>query len=203
MYLEQSITLLGHNGAGKTTLIHYLLGFYTHLSNHPFLSHFESFIQTLSGQKVAYAPEKSLLTSTLSAKDYFNLYKKSSDAEIQNYLKSFHLSIHPKESIKKYSKGMQQRLQLALAFYSDPEVLFLDEPTSGLDPFGTQDIEKLIKQKNEDLHIVLSTHSLLFAYELQNEIWIMKEGKLVYRGHPDSYESLCEIFDATRPKKVL
>jgi ABC-2 type transport system ATP-binding protein len=182
--------------------MHYLLGFFPHTKAHPFLAHFESFCSPLKEMQLSYAPEKSLLSSTLCAKDYFTLTKKCSDTEIQTYLAPYHLDVNPTLPIKKYSKGMQQRLQLALAFFSSPEIVFLDEPTSGLDPFGTDDIEALLKIKSQTTTLILSTHSLKFAYELGNEIWIMKEGRRVYTGVPESYEALLALFNATRPQEI-
>ena len=198
--------LIGHNGAGKSTLIQYLLGFYPQLSQHPFLEHFSTLIKPLEKESIGYAPEASFLDNSMSAYDYMRLMaslRNISAPMIDELLKKVALDIDVHSPIKTFSKGMKQRLLLALALLGEPETLVLDEPTSGLDPFGTKAIEELIVELQNKHTLILCTHSLEFAYKLNDEIWILFEGKVVYRGRPESFETLQELFYSFLPKRIL
>jgi len=145
------------------------------------------------------------LDGGLSAEDYFELLaknKKISGYSVSEELSKVGLHIDKKLKIKKYSKGMKQRLLLALALFGNPKTVILDEPTSGLDPFGKEEIEAYLLGLKDDRDFIISTHSLEFAYRFGIEIWILKEGAVVYRGIPSSLEELQRLFFENRPKGV-
>ncbi len=195
--------LLGHNGAGKSTLINYLLGFYPSRSSHPYLAELTKDAPKIDLDAVGYAPEAALLDGGLCAADYFALL--ADNRNIKAYdtvteLAKVGLHIDKNLKIKKYSKGMKQRLLLSLSLFGDPETVILDEPTSGLDPFGREEIEAYLLGLKDRCEFIISTHSLEFAYKFQKEVWILKEGKVVYKGKPQSLEELKKLFFENRPE---
>lgn len=195
--------LLGHNGAGKSTLINYLLGFYPSISSHPYLPALSENAPKIELSSAGYAPEAALLDGGLCADDYFELLAKNKN--IKEYstaaeLTKVGLKADVNQKIKKYSKGMKQRLLLSLALFGSPKTVILDEPTSGLDPFGKEEIEEYLLSLKDDMEFIVSTHSLEFAHKMQKETWILKEGGVVYRGLPASLDELKNIFSMHRPK---
>lgn len=200
------MTLLGHNGAGKSTLISYLLGFYTVADQHPFLPHFKALISPLDRSSLGYAPEASYLDESANLENYTTLIaslKGIKNPKIDELLELVSLQVDTKKPIKSYSKGMRQRLMLLLALIGDPQTLVLDEPTSGLDPFGREKIENLILELAKKHKIIISTHSLEFAYKLDQEIWILQSGKVVFRGKFESFDQLKTEFYKHKPDVLL
>ncbi len=197
------MVLIGHNGAGKSTLISYLLGFYNHPSHHPFIEHFQQHITPLCGKKIGYAPEAALLDLSLSAVDYFKMITALQGIkayDINKELKRVKLSVDKAMALKHYSKGMRQRLLLALALVGEPEIVILDEPTSGLDPYGQAAIEALLISLKNCFEFIVCTHSLDLAFHMDDAIWIIKEGKIVYKDRVESLESLKLLFEKYQPE---
>lgn len=197
--------LLGHNGAGKSTLINFYLGFYPSKDSHPYLEKLTKEAPAIDLSSVGYAPEAALLEGGLSAADYFELL--AANRQVYGYdakaeLLKVGLQIDKHQKINKYSKGMKQRLLLALALFGDPKTVILDEPTSGLDPFGRMEIEEYLLGLRREREFIISTHSLEFAYRFEQEIWILADGEVCYKGRPDSLDALCELFFANRPKEA-
>ena len=84
-----------------------------------------------------------------------------------------------------YSRGMKQRLHLARALLTEPDVLFLDEPTSGLDPLGAFEFRQLVGElKERGRTILLTTHFMLEADELCDELIVIDRGEVVAQGSP-------------------
>jgi ABC-type multidrug transport system ATPase subunit len=196
--------LLGHNGAGKSTLINYLLGFYPNNKSHPYLTALTKDAPNLDMSNIGYAPEAALLDGALSANDYFTLLahsKKIKEYDVDIELAKVALKVDKNQKIKKYSKGMKQRLLLSLALFGSPSTVILDEPTSGLDPFGRAEIEGYLLSLRGTTKFIISTHSLEFAHKFEEEIWILKEGEVKYRGKPNSMQELEELFWANKPEK--
>ena len=200
------MTLIGHNGAGKSTLIQFILGFYTDVSQHEYLPHFSEHLDIDFDKKdLGYAPESTLLDLNMNAYDYFELIAALREIKSYNIRKSLDdvaLNVDLKLSIGKYSKGMRQRLLLALAFLGSPKMIVLDEPTSGLDPFGQQAIEELIIEASKTYKMIICTHSLELALHLKDEIWILQEGKIVYKGYPQNYDELHKMYYKYKPTHI-
>jgi ABC-2 type transport system ATP-binding protein len=199
------MTLLGHNGAGKSTLISYLLGFYTHSRQHPFLPHFAGHVQPLDRAQVGYAPEAPYLDESASALDYLRLMaplKGVDHFDIEPLFARVGLVADPKKPIAHYSKGMKQRLLIALALLGNPRTLVLDEPTGGLDLFGHRQIGDLLLALKASHHLIVSTHSLDLAWALGNPVWILKEGRIIYQETPQNREALEAVFLAHRPARI-
>ncbi len=115
---------------------------------------------------------------------YFGTLKKMPARDIRQrrweYLARFGLAEKAKEQVRNLSRGMQQRLAIAVAVFHRPKVLLLDEPTLGLDPAGARDIMALIRTlASEGAGIVLTSHRLGMVEELANRVVIMNRGKIV------------------------
>lgn len=181
-----------------------MLGFYPSISSHPFLPSLAAGVLPLELSSCGYVPENPCFDGELSANEYFSLLSKTKNLPINAklQLQKAGLYIEPWVKIKTYSKGMKQRLSLALALASNPKTLVLDEPTSGLDIFGKEEALERIVELNKEVRLILSTHSLQLAYALKNEIWILKEGSIFYKGRPSEFEELRELFLKARPKRL-
>ena len=197
--------LLGHNGAGKSTLIQYLLGFYTDISQHPFLAHFKEHVTPINRSHLGYAPEAAYLDTAMSAEEYLTLFatlRGVKDWDIASALERVFLDVSPHTPIKNYSKGMKQRLLLAIALLGNPRTIILDEPTSGLDPFGQEAIEALLVSLRSQHEMIVCTHSIALAFALDDEVWILKEGTIVYKGRPQSQEALKSLLFTHKPQRL-
>jgi ABC-2 type transport system ATP-binding protein len=85
--------------------------------------------------------------------------------------------------LRKYSKGMLQRIGIAQALVNDPELVLLDEPMTGLDPVGRVEVKRIIESLHERGKTVLfNSHILSDVHELCSRIAIMREGRVVWRG---------------------
>lgn len=90
---------------------------------------------------------------------------------------------------------MKQRLGIAIALLSDPELLILDEPTNGLDPFGIQELRELIASfPKKGITVILSSHILSEVAQVVDNIGIINGGRLLFQGMPDPNENLEEFF---------
>jgi ABC-2 type transport system ATP-binding protein len=97
------------------------------------------------------------------------------------------LASRAKDSVRKYSKGMLQRLGLAQALLHDPQLLILDEPTDGLDPVGRSQVRSILKQlKGEGKTIFLNSHLLLEVEMICDRVAILDRGELKYVGPVDT-----------------
>ena len=185
--------LLGANGAGKTTTIKMILGL-AKVS--------EGNITIEEGKKIGYSPETPYFPPYLTAMEVMRYYagiegdKTKKDKE---YLKSL-LDItgleDTKTKVKDYSKGMIQRLALAQALISDPDILILDEPTAGLDALGRKhNLELLKKLKEQGKTIIINSHILHDIEAICDRGVIMKKGKVIDTWtNGDSHESLEDKF---------
>lgn len=155
--------LVGRNGAGKTTLIHSLLGLLAVKKGEITLAGISN-RQEGWKQHVAYLPEKFQLYPQLSGEENLRFFaavdnKTVNDQRIQVILKMVNLWEHRHEAIRSYSKGMLQRLGLAIMLYYDSPIMILDEPTSGLDPMGRTEILSILKSL-KDKTILFSSHHM-------------------------------------------
>jgi ABC-2 type transport system ATP-binding protein len=141
--------LLGPNGAGKTTLIKILLAitFPTSGSASVFGMDYKNYKWKY---KVGYLPENHRFPNYLTGEQVLSYYgrlagmKNNSELQkkITELLELMNLGEWRKTKIKKYSKGMMQKLGLAQSMINNPDLIFLDEPTDGVDPIGRKEMEK-------------------------------------------------------------
>ncbi|MEM1434267.1 MAG: ABC transporter ATP-binding protein [Pseudomonadota bacterium] len=181
------VCLLGSNGAGKTTTINLFLGFLEPTSGAAFVDGKEVAAQPEETiRSLAYIPEQVALYPQLSGVenlDYFlrlaEVYK--TEAELLETLVAAGLDAEASHRrAASYSKGMRQKVGVAIAMAKHARGLLLDEPLSGLDPAAANDLCTLLRRvKDEGQAILMATHDVFRAKEVGTRIGIMKAGRLV------------------------
>lgn len=197
---------IGRNGAGKTTTMNILTGLIKFnegkifIKGKDFLKNKQELIKS-----IGYLPETPTFYNYMNAYEYLNFIGeiigcdlKKSSKSVGKLLETVKLAKHGKRRIGGYSRGMKQRLALAVAFMNSPEILFLDEPASALDPEGRVEMLELIEGlKDDKITIFLSTHILNDAERVCDKICIIDEGKiLLTKNLSQLYETYIQpIFD--------
>lgn len=178
--------LLGANGAGKTTTINLLLAFSEPISGTASIHGIDVVSKSRETKKhLAYIPENLMLYPNLTALenlDYFSgiAGKSLSKSQLEAFLTEAGLQTDAfTKRISTYSKGMRQKVGIAIALAKDAKVLLLDEPTSGLDPSASNEFGLLLqKLKKKGVATLMATHDLFRAKEVATHIGIMKDGVL-------------------------
>ena len=177
--------LLGPNGAGKTTTLKMLAGFVKPSSGHAWIS--GNRVGTVSSRRsLGYLPENPALYEFLRGDEYLifagrlaGLSRTEARKWAAEMLERVGLAGRADRPIRKFSKGMVQRLALAQALIGDPGIVILDEPMSGLDPIGRKDVRDLILELREHGRTVLfSTHILSDVEAICDRVGILVEGRL-------------------------
>ncbi len=179
--------LLGGNGAGKSSTLLTFLGFIT-----PKKGHVEVLGKSVRSnlsfvrQKSAYLPEAANLYPHLNAREniqyFLSLAKvKQSEAEIEAALDEVSLIEEARgRMLSSYSKGMRQKVAIALAILRQAPILFLDEPTSGLDPIAIDEFNRLIaKLASHGTTVLMVTHDVYGACQVASRIGLLRQGILV------------------------
>ena len=202
--------LLGPNGAGKTTLIKILLG----------IVHGTGGSASLLGQpagsrnarkKIGYLPENLNFPSHHTAISALQLYGRLSFVPEQKIksrsgelLELVGLAGRERELVRRYSKGMRQRLGLAQAMLHEPELLIMDEPTDGLDPVGRSQIRQLIQWlKEQGKTVFLNSHILQEVELVCDRVAILAGGKVRGVGTPGELTSQIQGASASRVRMEL
>jgi ABC-2 type transport system ATP-binding protein len=175
--------LLGPNGAGKTTTVKVALGLMrpssgTVVLGVPGLSH------------VGYLPENPYFYDYLSGREFlgfcarlFGLDADTRSGRVEELLGDVGLRAAADTHLRKYSKGMLQRIGIAQALVNDPQLVLLDEPMTGLDPVGRVEVKRIIQSLHDRGKTVLfNSHILSDVHELCSRIAIMREGRVVWQG---------------------
>ena len=179
--------LLGQNGAGKTTTINLFLGFIEPTDGELLINNISVTENTQETKKhVAYIPETVMLYPNLSGLENLKFFSslagfKYSAGELTYFLTKAGLqaTAHNKD-LGGYSKGMRQKVGIAIAIAKKAKVLLLDEPTSGLDPKASNEFSQILKELSADgTAILMATHDIFRAREVASHIGIMKQGNLV------------------------
>jgi ABC-2 type transport system ATP-binding protein len=179
--------LLGPNGAGKTTFLRMLTGYLRPTSGSIRVKDYTIDEHLLEIKKLlGYLPESAPLYHDMLAYDYLNyvadvreLHPEQKLSRIRRLADLCGLNEVMHQPIGELSKGYKQRVGLAHAMMSDPEILVLDEPTSGLDPNQIVDIREIIKRIGKRKTIVISTHILSEAEATCDRIVIINRGRIV------------------------
>jgi ABC-2 type transport system ATP-binding protein len=179
--------LLGANGAGKTTTINLFLNFISPTSGQVKIDDLSVTENPIETKKyIAYIPENLILYPDLTGVEnlsYFSgLAKKSLDTNhlTKLLLKSGLQREAFNQRVSGYSKGMRQKVGIAIALAKEAKALLLDEPTSGLDPKASNEFSDLLKiLSSEGTAILMATHDLFRAKEVGSHIGIMKRGQLI------------------------
>jgi ABC-2 type transport system ATP-binding protein len=180
--------LLGPNGAGKTTTIGMMLGVLR-----PSGGSVRLFGEALTGNETRLLPRVGALVETptfypyLGARDNLRVLAKIdgrvSASAVEEVLKLTDLTAAADRPFRTYSLGMKQRLGIAAALLSSPELVILDEPTNGLDPAGIVEIRSLLRRLADDgIAVVLSSHQLNEVQRICDRVAIVNSGKVVAEG---------------------
>jgi len=180
---------LGPNGAGKTTTLKILMGLiYPTSGNAWILGHKVG--EVAMKQQVGFLPESPYFYDYLTAEEFMRFYGQLFglggallSERITTLLSTVGLSDARGLQLRKFSKGMLQRIGIAQALINDPHLVILDEPMSGLDPVGRKEIRDLILQlKAQGKTVFFSSHILHDAEVLCDRVGILIKGRLVALG---------------------
>lgn len=197
----QIFGLLGPNGAGKTTLVKILLGIVF-----PTVGEVKVFDHPLSNisykTKVGYLPENHRFPNYLTGEQVLSLYGRLSGmlestvkAKIPEMLRMVGMEQWGKTRIKKYSKGMMQRIGLAQSMINNPDLIFLDEPTDGVDPIGRKEIRDiLLNLKSQGKTVFLNSHLLSEIELICDRVAILNKGELIKYGTIDEITSSSDTY---------
>ena len=194
--------LLGVNGAGKTTLMRMICTLLTPTSGQILCDGKD--IQKMEGEYrnlLGYLPQEFGFYSEFTVKEYL-LYIASlkgirpvvARKRVKELLDQVGLTKAANKKMKKLSGGMKRRVGIAQAILNNPKILILDEPTAGLDPSERVRFRNLISELSEERIVILSTHIVSDVEYIANEIWLMKNGRLVQQG------SLNDVLDSMHEK---
>ncbi len=179
--------MLGANGAGKTTTINLFLNFIEPTSGAAYINGIDVTKYPLEAKKyVAYLGEVVQLYGNFTAMqnlDFFTKLGGKADVSKKEYRDCLRKVGLPERffdtKLKKFSKGMRQRVGLAIVMMKDTPAILLDEPTSGLDPRGAQDFLDMLRVlRDQGKAIFMSTHDIFRAKEIGDRVGIMKQGVL-------------------------
>jgi len=184
---------LGPNGAGKSTVIKILMNFIRPTSGSAFIDSLPV-DDPLARRAVGYLPENPFFYDHLTAEEILSfggqaarMSKAHTGERIDALLAQLKLSRVKKQALRTYSKGMVQRIGLALALVHNPRICILDEPMSGLDPLGRRLVADLILEMRQNGQTVFfSSHILSDIEKLCDRVGILNRGRLLYCGSVDA-----------------
>ncbi|MFM8531980.1 MAG: ABC transporter ATP-binding protein [Acidimicrobiia bacterium] len=180
--------LLGANGAGKTTTINLFLNFIRPTAGEARIGGLSVMAHPVETKKqLSYIPEQVTLYPTLSGLENLRFFARlakaaaASDAELIAILEQVGLTAdQARRRVGEYSKGMRQKVGIAITIAKGASALLLDEPTSGLDPKASNDFSELLTTlSGRGVAILMATHDLFRAKESGTRVGIMKHGRLV------------------------
>jgi len=180
--------LLGANGAGKTTLINVFLNFHAPSGGTAVVNGLDVVAHPLQTKRdIAYIPEQVMLYGVLSGLEnlrYFAALATGAEAsreELLGLLAQAGLdAVAAERRVSAYSKGMRQKVGIAIALAKNAKALLLDEPTSGLDPKAAAEFSQLLRNaRDAGVAVLTTTHDLFHAKQTGTRIGIMRQGRLV------------------------
>lgn len=186
---------IGHNGSGKSTTMNILAGLIKFQDGECFVN--EKMIKGITNRDVkdiGYLPEDPKFYPYMNAWEYLSYIgtiggedRQTIKKKSKQLLDLVKLDKAAKRPVGGYSRGMKQRLGIAVAMYHDPHVLLFDEPSSALDPEGRMDVVSIIEElKSQGKTIFLSTHILNDIERVCDRIGILHDGKIVLEDDLDT-----------------
>ncbi|CAM1347068.1 ABC transporter ATP-binding protein [Tenacibaculum halocynthiae] len=179
--------LLGQNGAGKTTTINIFLGLLKPTSGTATINNSSSLNNSNVRKKIAYIPEIVQLYRNLTGLENLNFFSqlagfKYSEKELITFLNTVGLQEEAhRKKLATYSKGMRQKVGIAIALSKNAKYILMDEPTSGLDPKASFDFTEICKKLAKNgVGILMATHDIFNAVNVGSRIGIMKQGTIVH-----------------------
>lgn len=204
----QIFGFLGGNGAGKTTTIKILMSLLFPTSGSAKILGQDISDFTMHG-RIGYCPENPYFYDYLTPRellayfgDLFGIDKSKTKDKAEDLLNKVGLDEKDRsKQLRKFSKGMLQRVGLAQSLINDPEIVFLDEPMSGLDPMGRREVRELIAGlRDQGKTVFMSTHILSDVEALCDEVAILRNGKLAASGKLDDLlvsHAETQVFEVT------
>lgn len=184
--------LLGQNGAGKTTTINLFLGLLKPDSGQALVNSIPVSDQENLSESLAYIPEVVQLYGDLSGIENLDFFSRlAGQIYTKSKLEAFLTQANLREDahhqrLSKYSKGMRQKVGIAIALAKHASFILMDEPTSGLDPKATEEFSKICKGLSETgTGVFMATHDIFNAVNIGSRIGIMKEGAIVYESNTE------------------
>jgi len=179
--------LLGQNGAGKTTTINIFLGLIAPTSGEALINENSVIKDASTKDLIAYIPEVVQLYGNLSGLENLDFFSRLAGftytkEELTSFLQRANLqdSAHQKK-LDAYSKGMRQKVGIAIALAKKAAYILMDEPTSGLDPKASVEFAEVCKELSANgVGILMATHDIFNAVNIGSKIGIMREGTLVH-----------------------
>jgi ABC-2 type transport system ATP-binding protein len=180
--------LLGANGAGKTTTINLFLGFIPATAGRCLINGIDVAKDPLEAKKyVSFVSENVMLYGNFTARQNLDFFAKLGGrmalTKADYYQVMRRVSLQEKafdQRVKNFSKGMRQKLGIAIAIVKNAPAVLLDEPTSGLDPKAAAEfLEIMAELRTEGKAVLMSTHDIFRAKEIGDRVGIMREGRLV------------------------
>lgn len=181
------VGFLGPNGAGKSTTMKIITGFMAPTSGEVIVGGYDVFENPIEvKRKIGYLPETPPLYGEMVVEDYLDFVARLKGVEgskvagaVSDAIERTHLGDVRKRLIQNLSKGYRQRVGVAQALVSRPEILILDEPTVGLDPRQVAEIRHLLQELRGQHTIILSTHILSEVQATCERVIIINQGKIV------------------------
>lgn len=193
--VEQGMIMgyLGPNGAGKTTTIRGLMGFMRPLTGQCTIKGLDCFSSAPEIQRfLGYIPGEMAFMDNMDGQEFLDFMsdmRKTSDKKRQKALLD-RFELDPRGKIKKFSKGMRQKLGIVTAFMHDPDVLLLDEPTSGLDPLmQSRFIAFALEEKARGKTILMSSHHFEEVERTCDQVIIIKDGRILEQSDVQTLKS--------------
>ena len=179
--------LLGANGAGKSTTINMLLGFFPSDSGQVSIDNMDCYTQSKDVRKrIGYIPENVNLYPYLSGLENLDYFCKLAGldyakTELQETLTTCGLQADAIDrKVSAYSKGMRQKVGIAIAYAKKADVYLLDEPASGLDPMASNELSVILKTlAAKGAAVLMASHDIFRVREVCDRIGILKQGELV------------------------
>lgn len=201
------VGFLGPNGAGKSTTMKIITGSMAPSSGSAKVAGFDVFEDPIEVKKrIGYLPENPPVYGDMNIEAYLSFVarlkgveKSKVRSQVEKAIEKTDLGSVRKRLIQNLSKGYRQRVGIAQALVSDPEILILDEPTSGLDPRQVAEVRSLIQELKGEHTIILSTHILPEVQAMCERIIIINRGRIVAE---DSLEGLASRMAGTLALKV-
>ncbi|MGI8912244.1 MAG: ABC transporter ATP-binding protein [Chloroflexota bacterium] len=180
---------LGPNGAGKTTAVKLLVGLAKPTAGDAFVLGARAGDREVR-RRIGYLPELFRYQDWLSAREVLNFHyrlaglpQQGQDADATEALALVGLAARGDDRVSGFSKGMQQRLGLAVALLGRPELVLLDEPTSALDPVGRHDVREIIRRlKARGTAVFLNSHLLSEVEQVCDRVAIVNKGRVIALG---------------------
>lgn len=177
------VGLLGPNGAGKSTLMKSVTGAILPDVGEIKVNEFSVLKQPIQTKKlIGFLPENNPLYYEMYVREYLKFVgniRNEKKERIEEVIKKVGLTPESHKKIGQLSKGYKQRVGLAQAILSNPEILILDEPTNGLDPNQILEIREVIREIGKEKTVILSTHIMQEVEALCSRVILLNKGKIV------------------------